>query len=369
MEPSKLLQIAVLTLAFLAWTTPGPLATSVPTSIHPLAAFTYVPCVACALPGYAVFFNANTSFPLPSIKLYTWDFGDGSALLSTTSPSTSHIFTNFVSPGQWQVTLTVQDSSGQTDTVNQQVVFNILPRFTFVPAHPMVGQPVVLNGTSTIIYQSPPGPAGFAWNFGDGTTGLGPIVKHVYSQTGSYRITITVLTDTAKAQVSKTIVVVSFVPGSELVSNFIFDQTNVTVYATFTLNQTSRTLTGTVTVTAANATTGDLIFAKSFNITVTFTPGGTVRFILGIPTSPLWLASNCAVNTVRGQASCFISRDPDLTRTGNVNVIDFGVLAYHFGAMAGSPGYDPALDLAASGSIGVIDAGIMAMDFGAPVYY
>ncbi len=288
-----LLQSFILIISLVASSTPASAGTTVPASNHPLAAFTYIPCVMCAVVGDAVFFNANTSFPLPAIVSYTWDFGDGSQPFKTTSPSTSHIFFN-TSPEKWQVSLTAQDGNGHTDTISQVVVFNILPRFSFVPAHPMVRQPVVFNGTSTIVYSSLPGPVGFSWSFGDGTNGTGLIVKHAYSQPGPYRVIMTVYTNIGNAQVSKTLVVIGFVPGSELVSNFTFDKTNLTVYATFTLNQTGRTLTGTVAVTATNSTTGDVIFARSFNITITFAQGGVARFVLGIPTSPLWLAGTAS---------------------------------------------------------------------------
>ncbi len=313
-----------------------------------------------------MFLNANTSYPLSAITSYTWDFGDGTPPVKTNDPATTHMFA-ITSPGIWQVTLTVQDNAGQTDMTSQLVVFNILPRFVHIPTHPMVGQPVVFNATSTIIYSSPPGPVGFSWSFGDDATGQGPVVKHAYLTPGPYRVLMTVNSNAGQAQISKTLVV-AFVPGSDLFNN-TFDQTNVTVYGTFNLNQTSRTLTGTVTVTATNATTGEVIFAKSFNITVVYTSNGAARFILAIPTSPLWLGSTCAYNTASGQVQCFVSRNPDPTRNGTVDVIDFGMLAYRYGATLNSPNYDPALDLAGSGTIGIVDAGIMSMDFGAPVYY
>ncbi len=335
--------------------------TTGPTMLRPLAAYTYTPCVMCMVPGDAVFFSANTTYPLYSIKSFTWNFGDGSANVTTTNPNTTHVFSNTL-PGKWTVTLTVQDSSGQTDSISQQVLFNALPKFTIVPAHPMVGQPVVFNASSTIIYQTSSTTPGFAWSFGDGTSGSGTLVKHEYSTPSPYRVVLTVVTSSGNAQISKVLVVVSIVPSSVLVSNVRFDDTNITIYGTFTANQTSMTVTGSVTVTATNATTGDVIYSKSFNITLSSPSGVNLRFVLAVPTSPIWLGSTCIVNRTTGAATCFVSRDPDVTRDGTVNIIDVGMLAYKYGSS------DPTLDLADTGTIGIVDAGLMAADYGVPIF-
>ncbi len=116
---------------------------------HPLAAFTYNPCVACAAPGAVVFFNANTSRATNGqIPSYTWDFGDGSSPVKTNSSYQTHDFL-LATPGKWQVTLTVQDSNGITDTISQLVLFNVAPDFTIQPSQPPVGFPVTFNTSSS----------------------------------------------------------------------------------------------------------------------------------------------------------------------------------------------------------------------------
>ena len=170
-----------------------------------LAAFTYNPCVMCAAPGEIVFFNANWSIsPNGPIASYTWDFGDGSALFKTTSASANHDYLS--ASGTWQVTLTVQDTAGQVDAVTQTVMFFVHPDFAFQPQSPGVGQMVVFNASGSQNFSSG-SILGFAWSFGDGTTGSGKLASHAYAAAGLYRVSMVVQTSQGNAAVSKTIVV------------------------------------------------------------------------------------------------------------------------------------------------------------------
>src|SRR2546427_10261336 len=136
----------------------------------PLAAFTYNPCVMCAVVGDLVFFNGNWSIsPQGGIVSYAWDFGDGTPLFKTTSSSTSHDYT-LPDSGMWQVTLTVQDSTGQTDTISQSVVFNVHPEFTFQPRKPSAGQTVTFNASNSHI-SNPSSILLFERAFGDRRSG------------------------------------------------------------------------------------------------------------------------------------------------------------------------------------------------------
>lgn len=77
--------------------------------------------------------------------------------------------------------------------------------FSFSPSTPQVGQTVLFDGTSstdsdgTIIQ--------YTWNFGDGSTGTGPVIAKQYAAQGSYSVTLTVqdndgATDTATRAVT-----------------------------------------------------------------------------------------------------------------------------------------------------------------------
>ncbi len=172
----------------------------------PVAAFTYNPCVMCAVVGDFIFFNGNWSMsPGGSIASYAWDFGDGTPQFTTTSPSTGHDYT-LPGTGIWQVTLTVKDSTGQTDGITQSVMFNVHPDFTFQPQKPLVGQQVSFNASSSQIF-SPTSLLGFQWSFGDGVSGSGKLVVHTYTAAGLYRVSLAVQTGQGDAQISKTLAV------------------------------------------------------------------------------------------------------------------------------------------------------------------
>ncbi len=172
---------------------------------NPLAAFTYESCVACVPPGDVVSFNGNWSSSSSSVVSYVWDFGDGSPPVKTSSPMTTHLYGG--TTAKWQVTLTVQDSTGLTDTTSQLVLFETVPRYTFQPTNPVVGQQVTFNASDSISYNSTNPIKGYDWSFGDGTSGTGAIITHSYSAESSYRIVLTLLTSYGNPSVSKTLTV------------------------------------------------------------------------------------------------------------------------------------------------------------------
>jgi large repetitive protein len=176
-----------------------------------LAAFTYeFACTTCAISGFPTLLNASWSASTTgTIVLYTWNFGDGFTT-QTANPSTVH---NYQSLGPnnagWQAALTVKDSDGLTDTANQTVTPDAIPRFTFQPSSPSAGQPITLDGSSSRVYGNSNTTVAFSWSFGDGTSASGTVVNHAYSAAGLYRVTSTFLNVYGKSQVSKTVLVAS----------------------------------------------------------------------------------------------------------------------------------------------------------------
>ncbi len=207
MKPLTLLLCIFLALLSTAPLNAFPGVVSASGSSFPIAAFTYNPCVLCAVPGDLVSFQGNWSLATSgTIVNYTWDFGDGTPQFTTTSPYTSHDY--YGSPGQWPANLTVKDSNGFADTVSQLVLFYVTPRFTFEPAKPMIGQLAKFNASDSVSYESGTNPiTGYAWNFGDGGAGSGRVVTHSYSASGSYRIVLTLQTASGNPSISKTLVV------------------------------------------------------------------------------------------------------------------------------------------------------------------
>jgi hypothetical protein len=334
---------------------------SLPQNKGPLASFTYNPCVMCAAPGSIVFFNANYSWsPSGHITSYVWNFGDNSAPVKTTSPYATHDFF-LVTPGKWNVTLTVQDATGATDSITQLVIFNIAPVFTYHPTHPMINQPVTFNATATRAYTTPGTIKTYQWNYGDSTNATGIVTKHAYTAIGTYRVTFTLQTTEGAPKISETVTIYPRI----IILNTIFDGLNVSLTGVFTVNATSQTASGSITINAVNATTGAIVYTDTFDLTTPLT-NNAAQFILAIPTSNLTLGANCHIDP-SGQATSSVTRDPDITHHGTVDITDASPLALSFGTTQTSSMYNPAADLNADGQIDLMDAAIFASDFGTPV--
>ena len=87
---------------------------------YPAAEFNYYPVNPA--PGESITFNASSSKPNGGyITTYTWDFGDGN-ITSASSPLITHVYDN---EGTYNVTLTILDSEGLSDTVWQTITVSV----------------------------------------------------------------------------------------------------------------------------------------------------------------------------------------------------------------------------------------------------
>jgi PKD repeat protein len=117
---------------------------------------------------------------------YAWNFGDG-----TSGPgpnATNHVYT---APGIYATSVDITDSAGTQ-----------LRAITSIMVHPSSGTLTVrgnstpVNGTTplqTTLAASASGgtaPYAYTWILGDGTTGSGASVPHLYNQTGSYEAVV-----------------------------------------------------------------------------------------------------------------------------------------------------------------------------------
>ncbi|MEL6524684.1 MAG: PKD domain-containing protein, partial [Chloroflexota bacterium] len=120
---------------------------------------------------------------------YAWDFGD-----TTTSDieSPTHIYTE---PGNYDVSLTVTDPQGQTDTsdittisVSEEVVIAApQPGFSVSPETGTVNE--VMTFTNSTVGEV----TSYSWDFGDGTTSTETSPTHTYTSTspeGGYTVTL-----------------------------------------------------------------------------------------------------------------------------------------------------------------------------------
>lgn len=151
----------------------------------PTAAFTQSIYAKCS-PNLTVnFINKSVN----AVK-YVWDFGDGSAPLTTTSLSTSYTYTK---NGIFLVSLTAINSSGCANTYVSDKPVVIGPptaALTGIPERgclPVTVTPGVFINTLSDI-------ASYQWNFGDGNTSALKSPTHTYTTPGTYILQFTVTT-------------------------------------------------------------------------------------------------------------------------------------------------------------------------------
>jgi PKD repeat protein len=140
-------------------------------------------------------FNATSSYDQDGdIVSYVWDFGNGR---TGNGPEVSH---TYYAGGEYTVTLTVTDnlkaasqarttvsiSSPQAPGVNQ-------PPIASISASPLQGQAPLTVKFDGLDSLDPDGElVEFFWTFGDGTTGSGETVNHIYTAPGTYTANLTV---------------------------------------------------------------------------------------------------------------------------------------------------------------------------------
>ena len=115
---------------------------------------------------------------------YFWDFGDGTV-------STESVVTHeYKKGGEYTVRLRVKNSSGlecDTATSTQKVKVSTPPQVNFTgPEVACTGSAITLDAGTTV--DDTPDTLTYFWDFGDGTSGEGKIVKKTYPKGGRYKI-------------------------------------------------------------------------------------------------------------------------------------------------------------------------------------
>jgi PKD repeat protein len=161
-----------------------------PANVAPTAIATSVASSGLA-PFATSFASSGSSDSDGTIVSRLWNFGDG-----TTSTATNPSKTYTV-PGTYTVTLTVTDDDGATRT-STLVITVVRHRPTAVATAdissgvaPLTVSFDATGSTDSQGYRI----TGYAWNFGDGTTGTGPAVTHTYTSSGTYTVTLTAVSD------------------------------------------------------------------------------------------------------------------------------------------------------------------------------
>jgi PKD repeat protein len=121
------------------------------------------------------------------VSSWFWDFGDGN---TSNLKNPSHLY---ASAGTYNVTLTVNNVNGCSNTITKSVVVSNGVNADFQEiTTACVGQTIQFNNLSTYTNSPFDEANGFYWNFGDGTYSPFQNPSKIYNTPGDYVITLTV---------------------------------------------------------------------------------------------------------------------------------------------------------------------------------
>ena len=113
---------------------------------------------------------------------YLWDFGDGQ---TSNAENPSHTYT---SPGAYTVKLVASSSGGQDGRLDERFIVTNPWTVSFTTTSKISETPASITFTAITRGGST---TGYTWDFGDGQTGQGEQAAHVYTQPGSYTVSVT----------------------------------------------------------------------------------------------------------------------------------------------------------------------------------
>lgn len=156
--------------------------------------------------GNEVGFNLEVESDDNDALNYNWDFGDDEGTSAQSSPS--YVYDE---AGTYEVSVTVSDSSGQSDTATTEIVVEEAPNEPptidqiISPEEAEVGDNVMftviafddVDSTRDLQY---------AWDFDDGSTGTGISATNSFSEEGTYDVSVTV-TDTGGESTTESAVI------------------------------------------------------------------------------------------------------------------------------------------------------------------
>jgi gliding motility-associated-like protein len=163
----------------------------------PLPTFNYTPPNFIQTNTVVTFTNTTTA---AAGTVFTWDFGDGSAPLSST-----HALHNYLTPGAYTVTLTATYPGPDSCVTTSSQVVVVCGPVSFTTTNQCVGDPSMITYTSPVY----PG-ANFTWDFAGGNivtgSGSGPY-SVTWPAAGTYNVIVVVADSLCAASDTQTVTI------------------------------------------------------------------------------------------------------------------------------------------------------------------
>jgi PKD repeat protein len=178
-----------------------------------------------------LFTNTTTDLGIPPVKVFEWNFGDGTVEDYGLTDPVTHVYT---AARLYDVTVTACSVPDKCGTATVTVEVRKAPDASFTSNSPVVlGSPVVFTNTTVDGF---PDDTTYAWDFGDGGTSTDADPTHTYAARGIYSVTLTAcnsvpLCDTfvAEVEVTGTAPVAAFTSNSPVTLGNPMVFTNTTV--------------------------------------------------------------------------------------------------------------------------------------------
>ncbi len=269
----------------------------------------------CLSSGTVQLLNTTAQTPDP-VQNFTWNFGDGSPLLTTTVlTSPIHTYLSANSPSQtFSATLTGTNSLGCTQTSPPLVITVVNPVATLNPSNflPCIPTGTANLATNTVTFTAPPAYTSYTFTYGDGSSSVtttNNITPHTYTAQGTY--TATLIVDIGGCKNTGSVVIS---PQTYAIPNFSLNTGNVICRD----SQVEFTSTSTVASTPSytwNLSTGSPILPVS-PVVWTYTASGQAVITLTVITSNGCAASISKTLSILG-AVANLNLDKQVVCLGN----------------------------------------------------
>jgi PKD repeat protein len=124
-----------------------------------------------------------------NIDSWSWNFGDGGL------SSAQHPVHTYAADGNYTVTLTVTDNSGDSDSTSQLVTVSSPPPGNIAPianfSYSCTAK--ICDFDASASTDDDIDSVSYSWTFGDGNSGSGKVIRHTYGSQGNYTVSLTVM--------------------------------------------------------------------------------------------------------------------------------------------------------------------------------